>query len=447
MPKRKSYTADFKLQVIKYAKENGNRAAGREFSVGETSVREWRKDETELESMNPRKRARRGGKARWPHLEANLVKWILAQRENNRAVSTVAIKAKARLLASEMKLDDFKGGSYNWVYKFMRRNNLSMRARTTVGQRLPDDWEKKLDDFREFVHKEISQHDLSPDDVINMDEVPMVFDIPPTRSVAEVGVKTVAVATTGHERTSFTVVLACTAGGQKLKPMLIFKRATMPREQLPSGVVVTCNKKGWMNTDVMGIWTDKCFRTRQGGFFKKKSLLVFDAMTAHKESSVQKKINAAGAHIAVIPGGLTCKLQPLDVAVNRPFKTFVREEWDRWMSSGSHTYTPAGRQRRATYVEVCKWVITAWGKVKVTTITNGFRKCGIMPSNVPDVGADDSTDGEGDSEASKAEGNDVAIEEERLQRVMDMFQASSDDESFEGFQESDGEEELEDGGY
>ena len=32
---RKSYTAAFKLEVIKYAEENGNRAADREFGVNE----------------------------------------------------------------------------------------------------------------------------------------------------------------------------------------------------------------------------------------------------------------------------------------------------------------------------------------------------------------------------------------------------------------------------
>ena len=52
-----------------------------------------------------------------------------------------------------------------------------------------------------------------------------------------------------------------------------------------------------------------------------------DSMTAQNEDSVQKRINAAGAHLAIIPGGLTCKLQPLDVSVNHPFKVYVREEW------------------------------------------------------------------------------------------------------------------------
>jgi len=428
MPKRKSYTADFKLDVIKFAKDHGNRAAGREYSCNEKNVRDWRLEEEELKKMNPRKRARRGRKARWPNLEENLANWVRSQRDSNRAVSTVAIKLKARIIATEMNIADFSGGSVNWIYKFMKRNNLTVRARTTVGQKLPDDWENKLAVFHTFVLKEKTELKLSDEDIINMDEVPMSFDIPASRSVAEKGVKTVAIDTTGHERTNFTVVLACTAAGGKLKPMVIFKRVTMPRETLPAGVVVVCNKKGWMNTEVMQTWTDKCFRTRRGGFFKKKSLLIFDAMAAHKETTVQKHINSAGAHIAVIPGGLTCKLQPLDVAVNHPFKTFVREEWDRWMTSGKHTFTPAGRQRRATYVEVCNWVIRAWDKVKSTTIVNGFRKCGIIPEPAADVSSSDDDSAESDT---------TDANEEQLAAAMEVFCEASDfDSSFDGFDAS-----------
>uniref|UniRef100_K7FIJ0 HTH CENPB-type domain-containing protein n=1 Tax=Pelodiscus sinensis TaxID=13735 RepID=K7FIJ0_PELSI len=367
----KSYTADFKLCVVTYAKDNGNRA-GRKYSVNEKSVWEWRKKQ-KLRKLHPRKRARHGKKAKWPNLEQNLLKWICAQRENKQAVSTVAIQLKARLMDMEQKIYDFNGGSENWVYKFMQRNNLSVCAQTSIGQRFPDEWEMKIDDFKTFVFKEINQLGLKPNKVIYMHKVPMSFDISATQSVEETGSKTVRVATTSHERTCFTV-LACAANGDKLKPMVIFKRVTMPREKLLAGVSVICNKKGWMNTDVMKTWTDSCFHAQ-----KAKSLLLLDSLAAHKETSVQKHINTISAHISVIPGGLTCKLQPLDMAVNHPFKCFVQEEWDNWMTNGEHTFTPAGRQHHATYVEVCKWVLAAWNRIKQATIWNGFCKCAILP--------------------------------------------------------------------
>jgi transposase-like protein len=43
--RRKSYTAQFKLEVVEVAQEKGNREAGRLFNVGESSVREWRSPE------------------------------------------------------------------------------------------------------------------------------------------------------------------------------------------------------------------------------------------------------------------------------------------------------------------------------------------------------------------------------------------------------------------
>ncbi|KAH9426376.1 hypothetical protein DERP_010944 [Dermatophagoides pteronyssinus] len=69
--KRMSYTAEFKLKVVKYAKINGNRACSRYFNISERSVRDWRKREDELRLMPKTKRANRGIKrlSRPEHIE------------------------------------------------------------------------------------------------------------------------------------------------------------------------------------------------------------------------------------------------------------------------------------------------------------------------------------------------------------------------------------------
>jgi transposase-like protein len=56
---RKSYTDQFKLEVVEVAKEKGNCEAGRLFNVGESSVREWQKGETVLKSLHKKKHAMR----------------------------------------------------------------------------------------------------------------------------------------------------------------------------------------------------------------------------------------------------------------------------------------------------------------------------------------------------------------------------------------------------
>lgn len=46
--KLKIYSVEEKIDIIDYAKIIGNRAAGREFNVAESSIREWRKNEEKL---------------------------------------------------------------------------------------------------------------------------------------------------------------------------------------------------------------------------------------------------------------------------------------------------------------------------------------------------------------------------------------------------------------
>lgn len=50
--KLKLYSADEKIDIIDYAKVIGNRAAGREFNVAESSIREWRKNEERLRYLS-----------------------------------------------------------------------------------------------------------------------------------------------------------------------------------------------------------------------------------------------------------------------------------------------------------------------------------------------------------------------------------------------------------
>lgn len=80
-----------------------------------------------------------------------------------------------------------------------------------------------------------------------MDETPMFFDMASNRTVDNIGIKTVTIRTTGHEKTHFTAVLTCMADGTKLNPMLIFKRKTMPKEKFPPGVIIHFHPKGWMD--------------------------------------------------------------------------------------------------------------------------------------------------------------------------------------------------------
>lgn len=362
---RQSFTFEYKLKVIAHADATGNRAAAREFEIDESMIRYWQKKKDVMTKLPKRQRTCRTGIAKFPALERTLKEWIISQRENSRAVTTVMIRLKAKELAKQMNVAEFISG-LSWCSRFMRQNCLSVRSRTTVDQKLPDNWEEVMN-FHQFVSRRKEELAIQADHVFHMDEVPMSFDAPYSRPVDTTGAESIPVLTTGHEKTGFTVVLVCSESGRKLKPMVIFKRKTMPKEKLPDGVVVHCHNKGWMDRDGMAVWGEKVWHPRPVSFFDRTSLLIFDSFSAHIDEGVRNTLKTEHkTTTAVIPGGLTKKLQPflLDISVNQSFKNHVREEWEKWMSEGIHTFTETGKMRRATHAEVCNWIIRAWRAVK-----------------------------------------------------------------------------------
>lgn len=420
---RRSYDARFKLRAVELAVVCGNRAAGREFQVSEKMIREWRKASDVLRTMKSTKKANRGMKARWPDLEHRLRTWVLQQRAEGRGLSTVQLRLKAKTLATETNAAGFEGGP-SWCFRFMRRNKLVMRARTSMCQKLPDDFQAQLDNFSSLVREEIEKKNVGASHIVNMDEVPLTFDIPLGRSVTEKGEKTVTVRTTGHEKSHFTVVLACCADGTKLPPMLIFKRKTLPKDSFPPAVVVQPNTKGWMDQEMMGVWLDRCFSRRPDGFFHvTPGLLVMDSMRAHITDIIKKKISSKNCTPVIIPGGMTKMLQPLDISVNRSFKAVLRRLWETWMSEGEHSFTKTGRMRRTDYGEVAKWVSEAWNSVSEKTIVSGFQKAGLTPFTADCDVELDTSESEDDSD----------VPAELQPEVAALFVSDSEEDDFDGF--------------
>ena len=81
-----------------------------------------------------------------------------------------------------------------------------------------------------------------------MDETPMQFELPSSRSLELSGSRTVPVKSCGAEKRSFTVTLAVATDGRKLPPAVIFKGVRTARDlAVPDSVRVLFHKKGWMD--------------------------------------------------------------------------------------------------------------------------------------------------------------------------------------------------------
>lgn len=430
---RKSYTANQKLIVVEFAELHGNRHAGREFGVGEKSVRDWRRCKAQLQGMAKQKRANRGRKCLWPKVEDALSEWVAEQRRNLIPVSKHMIRVKAVEVARNLGEANFSG-CISWCNRFMKRKGLSLRKRTRISQKMPSDYEDKLISFQRFMIKMRQKNSYELGQIGNMDEVPMCFDMPPDRTVNKAGEKTVQIKTSGHEKSHFTVVLSCCADGTKLPPLVIFKRKTIPKERMPAGVIVRVHEKGWMEEKGMIDWIKTVWGRRPGSLLKNKSILVMDAFRGHLHDSVRQQLKLLKADIAVIPGGMTGVLQPLDVGVNKPFKDRIRAKWVDWLSQGEHSFTPNGNLKRPTLATVCSWVKESWDDIPTDIIVRAFKKTSI--SNRMDGTEDDALFNSGiDYSSSESERESVADPYDDLAAVRAIFENSDSESEFLGFTE------------
>ena len=126
--------------------------------------------------------------------------------------------------------------------KFFKRNGLSLRRRTTVSQRLPQDLIPKVTSFimktRRLRHSK--EYPLSY--IGNMDETPLWLDMP--GETTRTGGRSVPIRTTGHD-------------------------------------------KGWMNEVLTKDWVDRVWGSLNFG----RRLLVWDAYKCHIMDSVKNHVH------------------------------------------------------------------------------------------------------------------------------------------------------------
>ena len=95
---------------------------------------------------------------------------------------------------------------------------------------------------------------------------------------------------------------------------------------------------------------------------------------------MKRAVRRTNTDIAVIPGGLTSILQPLDVFLNKPLKDRLCEQWNNWMIEGQKSFTPAGNMRGALLPTVCSWVLDAWPSLMAEMVARCFKKDSISNS-------------------------------------------------------------------
>ena len=235
----------------------------------------------------------------------------------------------------------------------MKRNGLSLRQKTTLDQRLPDDYEEQIVKLHRYIINRGREHNYPLHLISNMDETPSTIDVPPNRTINSIGEETLKNRTTEIEKNRVTVVLACAGNSTKLKLMGIVNRKILPKTNNKYGAAVSALEKGWMDADQMKIWIEKVWRSRLGGLGRRRSLIVYDVFEAHVTESVKTAFARENTNLVVIPSGLTSLLQSLNFSLNKPLKDNFKKRRMQWKADGIYGFTAGGRQKKPSEEMIC----------------------------------------------------------------------------------------------
>ena len=131
------------------------------------------------------------------------------------------------------------------------------------------------------------------------------------------------VRTTGNEKRHLTVVLTVLTDSVVLPAYAIFKGKKQPQFH-EVGVFIRAQEKAWMDEEMMLDWIDSVWEPATEG---RRALLILDSFSAHITPAIKQRLQEINTVPVVIPGGCTSKVQPLDVSLNKPFKSHVRCYW------------------------------------------------------------------------------------------------------------------------
>ena len=141
--KKRSYSMEFKKQVVVYAEANSNRSAASHFDVEPKRVRKWKKDFEKTKSTKSNRQRLDGGGTKCINkdLEEDLVHWINEKRSKMLYVSRKMIMWKAKSIFDAKNEDPTTKDSFvasrGWCEKFMRRHGFSLRRKTITAQKDP----------------------------------------------------------------------------------------------------------------------------------------------------------------------------------------------------------------------------------------------------------------------------------------------------------------------
>lgn len=342
------------LRIALFALCEGLQQASRSFSTDSRLIRFWLKEARKcLTQTEQEENVNADGRE-------DMVAWVLSMREQQLPITESNLFHKASMLKKKGTFGDSFRISYDWAVDFMLQHRLGVQSifkEAMMARSLPLSLEVKVESFRTFTKKIIQVKKLSESTVAAMDELCLFVDL---RVVQDKARCSEALELTGSVPL-VTVYLTVLANGVML-PSLVMTNRTLSQKCVPEFIVLEDGADSLLVEEVLELWANKIWTPHiSSPHHPHKTMLVLDRHREHLRDSFLMSISGSGTLPAMIPGGCSFRLQPLEVCLKPVLKFFLLSRWAKLTSGNPKELEESSPQRLQANVAqiLVDWVIEA----------------------------------------------------------------------------------------
>ncbi|XP_016534378.1 uncharacterized protein LOC103147975 isoform X2 [Poecilia formosa] len=294
---------------------HGINETARRTNVSPTTIRSWI-------ALQQRGLAQR----RWGWKSDKMAEWVLNRREQQLSVTETVLLLTARAaLGESTQVED----CYSWTIDFMLRHDLGLQ--TTNNNRLKSIRENS-NSFIQSIHSLVQKGALPLHCWGCMDELPVFID---SDLFSKQQASAFQLFGSPEDEPVFDIVLSALSDGRLLPPLLYFRgTASSVPDGFPDNVLLEAREGGFRDEERLRIWVDKVWRPYVTSRSGDRTLLVMDVHRGHLSKAFRDSLSAVNTHIAFIPAGCSCRLQPLEICVTQVLRDFLQARWSQLIADG-----------------------------------------------------------------------------------------------------------------
>lgn len=279
--------------------------------------------------------------------EDDLVVYIINCVNHYYGLSITELRKLAYQFASKLELEypaawdaEQKAGRH-WYYNFIRRHSqLVLRTpEQTSMNRVKAFCKQNADKFFANLGALLDEHHFPATHIWNMDE--SGFSTVPTKIgkvIALKGMRRVGKLEAAERGTMITMALTVSASGNSVPPFFLFPKKKMMSfflDGASDGTAGYANDSGWM-TQPEFLRFMRHFIRFVNPSVDSPVLLLLDNHDSHLSIEAIDLAVANGVHILSFPPHCSHKMQPLDVSVFGPVKTYYKSQCSAWQKNNAN---------------------------------------------------------------------------------------------------------------